>query len=1155
MSGNNIKVLYVDDNIKDREFVKYILTKSKKGFTLFETNNKDEFINILEKEDIDLIITDINIRGLNGLEIIRLAKKKKPYTGVIVLTGTGTEETAVKALKLGADDYILKKTENIKALPNTIYSILKLKQIEKEKRENLNYLKTLTDSLPEVIFDVKLPERIITYATSTIKEVLGYNPEEVIGKTTRIFFENEEDFKKTGEKTIKAIQKGEKSIKQTIPLKTKYGEIIIAEVISTFVKENGKVSKVIDIVRDITKEIEAKKLAQIEQLKYEMLFEASIDTIFIMKESKIINCNKAAEKLYEGKKKDIIGKTPFDLSPEKQENGISSKKLALEKISNALKGIPQRFEWTHKTLKGQLKQCEVSLSKFEVLGEEYLLAIVRDISEKKEMELILKAQNKRLNDIVNLSPAVIYALDVDTLKLTWFSGNMKKILGYSDDEVLKKDWWEKNIYPDDFERLRKERKTARKTIFGEKHLIREYRFYTKERKLIWIRDELIVIEDKDGKPVEILGSWVDITEEKKHQLKVEEEAKKLTAITDNANDAIIMTNKKLEIVFWNKAAEKIFGYNEKEALGENPHLLLSSDTFLKKFKEKKNKFKEKLSHEKSIFIEAKAKTKNGQTITVEISLSKLEMEGEIYFLTVIRDITGKKKLQEEIRREKKLFELTVKSISDGIISLDKNGKVIFANPSAKKFSKTEEIIGKYFCDVYNLKPEETKTNLKEKIKKTLAKGVPYKSERDYFRVNDQNKFLSITINPIKQENEIIGAVVVIKDITDRIKYQKEMARFSKLEAINLLAGGIAHDFNNLLGAMYGYIDLAFNTTREEKTKKYLAKTLKTFERAKSLATRLLTLSKEQQPVKKVQDITSSVVDTIALVTSGTAINISYDIDKEIPTVNIDKAQIEEVIENIAVNAVQAMGGKGELMVSIKSVYLKNKEIGQLKEGNYIKISISDTGPGIPKQILDRIFEPFFTTKENGTGIGLAQCYSIISKHDGWIDVETKEGKGTTFHIYLPVCEECQIPGESGEKKEHTKEFNKKSEGIVLIMDDDDGVREVLKDILEELGYKVIETTKGEEVIEFFENEYQTGKTKVDAMIFDLTIRGGMGGKETIEKIRKVDKDLPVFVISGYSKDPILINPERYGFTAGLPKPFKIENLKELLLKHIRKEKK
>ena len=382
---------------------------------------------------------------------------------------------------------------------------------------------------------------------------------------------------------------------------------------------------------------------------------------------------------------------------------------------------------------------------------------------------------------------------------------------------------------------------------------------------------------------------------------------------------------------------------------------------------------------------------------------------------------------------------------------------------------------------------------------------------------------------------------------ERENMLKKTQNMDRLESLGILAGGIAHDFNNLMGGILGYIDMARLITKEGKVSSYLSKAMNAIDRARALTGQLLTFAKGGAPIQKIDHLFPFVEETAKFALSGANVSCNFDVPQDLWACNFDKNQIGQVIDNFVINAQQAMPVGGTIEFSSRNITFAENEHPLLEKGNYVKISITDTGIGIPKELLAKIFDPFFTTKPKGHGLGLATCYSIIKRHGGCIDVESEQGKGSTFHVYLPASTETV----SAAKKKTVKTHH--GSGTFLVMDDEEVMRETISDMLGALGYTVVSKNHGQGAIDFYHSETKSNRTIV-GMIFDLTVPGGMDGKAAIEEIRKTNKDIPAFVASGYADDPVMKNPAEYGFSASICKPFMRKELTEMLNRYMKQGK-
>jgi len=360
-----------------------------------------------------------------------------------------------------------------------------------------------------------------------------------------------------------------------------------------------------------------------------------------------------------------------------------------------------------------------------------------------------------------------------------------------------------------------------------------------------------------------------------------------------------------------------------------------------------------------------------------------------------------------------------------------------------------------------------------------------------------------------------------------------------------LAGGIAHDFNNILMGVFGFTELAKSEAKDAIVSDYLAQSMESMERARALTQQLLTFSKGGTPIKQITSLSPIIKDTTQFSLSGSNVSCNYDMPSNLWHCIVDRNQIGQVLQNIVINAKQAMPMGGTIKVSAKNISLKKAEHPTLKEGNYVSISIKDQGMGISEEMLPRIFDPFFTTKTKGHGLGLATSYSILNRHDGAINVKSELGKGTTFQIYLPACDESEIINVETMLRKHS------GTGRILLMDDEEAVRELISKMLQSFGYTVICKENAKDTIAYFVQETKTN-SHFTAIILDLTLPGGIGGKEVAVEIRRLDKEVPLFVASGYAGNSIIAHPQEYGFTASISKPFMMAELMELLEKYIKK---
>lgn len=389
-------------------------------------------------------------------------------------------------------------------------------------------------------------------------------------------------------------------------------------------------------------------------------------------------------------------------------------------------------------------------------------------------------------------------------------------------------------------------------------------------------------------------------------------------------------------------------------------------------------------------------------------------------------------------------------------------------------------------------------------------------------------------------------IAVVRDVSERKKFIESAQRADKLESLGILAGGIAHDFNNLLGGIYGFLELALCTDQSPETRKCLGACLTTMGRARNLTQQLLTFARGGAPDCKAQHFMPFIEDTVRFALSGSNVSCAFEIEEGLAAGNYDRNQLGQVVENIVINAVQVMKESGgSLRVKLRNRSFAENEHPGLISGQYIQISFKDSGPGIPTSILKRIFDPFFSTRPGGHGLGLATSYSIVRNHGGCIDVDTEVGVGSTFHVILPASEKALLLEKTEDGVQH------RGHGIVIVMDDEAVIREVLIKTLESFGYTVVTAASGDEVLTMLKDRV-VDQDRIAAMLFDLTVPGGMGGVDALAAIRHLGLLAPAFVMSGYSENQAMVSPHSYGFAASLHKPFSMQELANLLNKHLRR---
>lgn len=534
--------------------------------------------------------------------------------------------------------------------------------------------------------------------------------------------------------------------------------------------------------------------------------------------------------------------------------------------------------------------------------------------------------------------------------------------------------------------------------------------------------------------------------------------------------------------------------------------------------------------------------KNGRKVLYRNIIAPFTIHNEIEGLMGINiDITVPRRVQKELLESERNFREIFEAASDMIFRINMDSNIISVNPACYRILgyDLDEFTGFPFNNFILDEDKESIDRILNIYKTSKFTLSPISFETKMLRKNRKIITVELNCRILKRDNKIIGLLAIGRDVTDRKLIEEERLRSQKFSSIGILAGGIAHDFNNILTAILGNINM-LEYTEFTKDQKELINALKTGAyRAVDLTKQLLTFSKAPTPKKVIQSVVDIVKESEKLIMRGSKSKCIFFIDDGIPSVKIDPGQISQVINNLLINADQSMPNGGIINIEITKERVDNLSKYRLRPDTYVRITIKDHGIGIPKENQQKVFEPYFTTKENGNGLGLATCYSIIRTHNGYITFNSEEGEGTEFIVYLPVTYEIAIQKELVE----TAKFNQNYK--ILVLDDEKSVHDILKRMLHRLNLEMDSAFTGDQLLEKYKKSISNNKP-FDLVILDLTIPGGVGAKEIIKELRKINPEINSILTSGYYNDPVVVNYKEYGFNGVLKKPYTLDQVKMLL---------
>ncbi|MDW8238953.1 MAG: response regulator [Acidobacteriota bacterium] len=494
------------------------------------------------------------------------------------------------------------------------------------------------------------------------------------------------------------------------------------------------------------------------------------------------------------------------------------------------------------------------------------------------------------------------------------------------------------------------------------------------------------------------------------------------------------------------------------------------------------------------------------------------------------------RLAEQILKLRAMIE----NQDEGIAIVNPDEVVTFSNPASDAIFGVAlgTLVGRHLSEFTDAEQMEIIRSQTERRRR----GEHSRYELDIIQPGGCKRRLLVTATPQYDDaGQFSGTLGIVRDITDQRKMEDELLKMQKLESLSILAGGIAHDFNNYLVAILGNISLAkLALSPEDEAYQRLGAAENAASRAKDLTQQLLSFSKGGAPIKRAASLAAILQQTAEFALRGSNVRLDLAVADDLWTAEFDHGQISQLITNLVINADQAMPHGGTIQIKAENVTLDHRHTLPLSGRHYVKLTVRDHGVGIPEEYLDKIFDPYFTTKQTGNGLGLATCYSIVKKHDGHITVESHPGVGTTFTVYLPALPHQQLPPDPPAQPQHPSR-----RGKILVMDDDEIIRDVTAHVLRRLNYQAEFAQDGLQAIEIYQRARQEGEP-FDAVILDLTVPHGLGGKETIQRLLQVDPQVNAIVSTGYSNDPVVADFEKFGFKGCVIKPYKMHELHSLL---------
>lgn len=754
--------------------------------------------------------------------------------------------------------------------------------------------------------------------------------------------------------------------------------------------------------------------------------------------------------------------------------------------------------------------------------------IKRPIRTPEKIEKVsgnLKVTTKKILDAANVS---LVLTDING-KYIYVNKTFEARTGYSGREVIGKTARELNIFADDEQYQKLHEEIAGKGFVHEMEM--SIRVKSGE-----IRNCLMSLEVmKEGKDVLVVGTASDITRHKRAREDLLESEEKFSALINAITEGVLLMNVDGTIVTSNETTAQRLEKPLDKLIGRSIYDFIPVDVA-----ERRKKWVEQIvkSKKPGIFEDKR----EGHFMEHSIYPVLNEKNKVAMIAVFVKDITERRQAGERLKESEERFRSLVEE-SPLAINIARNGVIIFSNTTSIKmfgYKKQSEIVGRPVLDIF---APQCRDDVRDKtIRRESGEDVAGSYEATGLKKNGMEFPMQVTVKLLNLA-EGIADIAFYEDLTLRKLIEEEIIKMRNLESIGILAGGIAHDFNNLLMGVTGYIELAkMQVPPENRACSLLAEAGKIADLGKDLTQQLITFAKGGEPVKRAIKVTSVLKDVSRFTLTGSNVKCEYYLQDDLHEIEVDESQFRQVIHNIVLNAKEAMPGGGTIMIRAGNVVMREGAAPPFSPGNYVQIAIEDKGAGIAQENIPKIFDPYFSTKgmgiKKGMGLSLAIAYSIVRRHSGHITVESLPNIGTSFKIYFPAYLQKAAPAEKGDGGTSVKKR-------ILFMDDEAFIRNIGQEILTHLGYDVKLAQDGNGAILLYKQAKRSG-SPFDCVILDLTMKGGIGGKEVLREILSFDPEAKAIISSGYTDDSVLSNYVSFGFKGAITKPYNIDELRNVL---------
>lgn len=1135
--NRRLRILHLEDEPDFAELVRTMLLQDKLDVDILRVGDKAAYQEAIAERKFDLILSDYHLPTFNGLNALAMARNQCPDTPFILISGTIGESAAIESLKAGATDYLLK--QNPERLPSAVIRAVeeaaeraRLRETEAELARREKYFRTLTENSLDVLSIVNR-EGVYTYVSPSIENTLGLKPAELVGQNSfaRV---HPDDLPRVVEAFQHLLDFPNQSVRIECRQQHKNGSWLRLELFARNKFDDPDLAGVVAYTRDVTDRWRAEEELRYSEKQYRLLFQENPNPmwVFDMETLAIMEVNEAAVQHYGYSRDEFLKLTMTNLrAPDKSGHGkINGNKIELPTHNT------HGHIWRHLRKQGDVIEVDVIWSPMAFQSRFAALAMATDVTERRRGEhrnSVFLDLSHRLSTATTAAEAAHFISEAadalfewDSFSLDLYSAERAEIISLL--RITTAGGRRIKDVPatasNDFEALaRRVIDSGPELISNGGHIgeftsgiIAPMRRGTQVIGLLFVQSRRSgAYTRRDLETLELLANECGgALERVRVEDALHESQRRFRDLFENSPDAIFVEDMEGNVLDVNLAASLLHGVPRDQLIGKNSieHLVPQN-----RREDARREF-EKLAAGRKTRVEGESLIAGGRVTPVEIRANLIEYDGKPALLLHVRDVTERRATQTALQSSETLFRSVWENSADGMRLTDESGTVVAVNDAFCKLVglRQEELEGKLFTVIYAAS-EDTPGMLQQYRTNYATHEFTDNREYHYTLHNGREVVLEVNHSFIELHGQPQLTLSLFRDITAQRRLEEQFRQAQKMEAIGQLAGGVAHDFNNILTVIQGHASLlsaAKLGPLEDKSANQIGQAAA---RAAGLTRQLLTFSRRQLIQPKKLDLNKIVGNMTNMLGRllGEDITLQLNYCQAAPTVEADAGMMEQVLLNLAVNARDAMPKGGQLSIRLTVIEVDDEYAARkpdARKGTFVSISVTDTGTGIAPENQPRIFEPFFTTKAvgKGTGLGLATVYGIVKQHQGWIELESSVGKGTTFRIFIPWISGDKV----GNEKPTTAITVRGGEEGVLLVEDEKPVRELVARVLERYGYRIFQADTGADALEIWEHH----KNEIKLVLTDLVMPNNMNGRELAEKLWAQSPGLKVIFTSGYSAD-------------------------------------